>query len=61
MPVPINLKSARKAKARNAKEQQAAQNRLTFGRSKSDKALTKAEADLQIAKFAGLKLVKTVD
>jgi hypothetical protein len=61
LPVPINLRSARKAKAKNAKEQEATQNRLTYGRSKSDKAHTKAKADLQTARFAGLQLIKTED
>lgn len=38
----INLKSARKAKARSEKERQAEQNRITFGRTKQEKSLTKA-------------------
>ena len=38
----INLKSARKAKARSEKERQAEQNRITFGRTKQEKSLTRA-------------------
>ncbi|WP_137137149.1 DUF4169 family protein [Rhizobium sp. FKY42] len=38
----INLKLARKAKARSEKERQAEQNRITFGRTKQEKSLTKA-------------------
>ncbi len=38
----INLRQARKAKARTEKERQADQNRLTFGRSKAEKNLTRA-------------------
>lgn len=38
----VNLRQARKAKARNEKERQAEQNRLTFGRTKAEKSLTRA-------------------
>lgn len=38
----INLRQFRKRQARTEKEKQAEQNRLTFGRSKTEKALTKA-------------------
>lgn len=38
----VNLRQARKAKQRLEKERQADQNRLTFGRSKTEKTLTKA-------------------
>lgn len=41
----INLRQARKAKARNDKERQAEQNRLTFGRTKAEKSLTRALND----------------
>ena len=39
----VNLKRARKGKARAAAEAEAAQNRLTHGRSKVEKELAKAE------------------
>lgn len=38
----VNLRQFRKTKARSEKESQAEQNRLTFGRTKSEKTLTKA-------------------
>lgn len=38
----VNLRQARKSKARSEKERQAEQNRLTFGRTKAEKNLTKA-------------------
>jgi uncharacterized protein DUF4169 len=36
MPDPINLRQARKARARTAKEQQAVENRAKFGRTKAE-------------------------
>jgi hypothetical protein len=41
----INLRQARKAKARVEKDKTAEQNRLTFGRTKAEKQLTKALND----------------
>lgn len=38
----VNLRQFRKGKARAEKERQADQNRLTFGRTKAEKSLTKA-------------------
>lgn len=38
----INLRQARKKAARSEKERQAEQNRLTFGRTKAEKNLTRA-------------------
>ncbi|KAA3500909.1 MULTISPECIES: DUF4169 family protein [Rhizobium/Agrobacterium group] len=38
----VNLRQFRKQKARNEKEKQAEQNRLSFGRSKTEKNLTSA-------------------
>jgi hypothetical protein len=38
----INLRQARKQKARSEKEQQAAENRAQYGRSKHEKAVTRA-------------------
>lgn len=37
----VNLRQFRKTKARTEKDKQADQNRLTFGRTKSEKTLTK--------------------
>lgn len=38
----VNLRQFRKGKLRSEKEKQAEQNRLTFGRGKAEKSLTKA-------------------
>jgi hypothetical protein len=42
----INLRQARKQKARAEKEARADQNRIAFGRTKADKELTKAEREM---------------
>jgi hypothetical protein len=41
----INLRQARKQKARAEKEARADQNRVSFGRTKAEKELTKAERE----------------
>jgi hypothetical protein len=41
----VNLRQFRKQKARTEKEKQAEQNRLTFGRTKTEKNLTSALND----------------
>ncbi len=41
----VNLRQFRKQKARSDKEKQAEQNRLTFGRTKAEKTLTRALND----------------
>jgi hypothetical protein len=46
----INLRRARKHKARAAKEQQAAENRVRHGRTKADKETVRRETDLQQAR-----------
>lgn len=38
----VNLRQFRKGKARDEKEKRAEQNRITFGRTKAEKNLTKA-------------------
>lgn len=45
MAEPINFNKARKAKARQDAEAQAAQNRVTFGRTKAEKTLAEAQAE----------------
>ncbi len=42
----INLRQARKNKARADKEARAEQNRISFGRTKAERNLTKAEQDM---------------
>ena len=56
MAEPVNLNKARKAKARQDAETQAARNRVAFGRTKAEKILTKArtgkaQKDLDAAKL----------
>jgi hypothetical protein len=41
----VNLRQVRKQKARFEKEKQAEQNRVSFGRTKAEKALTRALND----------------
>lgn len=43
----LSLSKARKAKARVAKEQTAAENRIKFGRSKAERQLEKAQDALE--------------
>jgi hypothetical protein len=45
MTEPINLNKARKARAKAAEKVQAAENRVRFGRSKGEKAVSKLEAE----------------
>ena len=42
----VNLRQVRKDKQRSDKEKQAEQNRLTFGRTKVERSLTRAQNDL---------------
>jgi hypothetical protein len=42
----VNLRQARKQKARAEKEARASDNRIQFGRTKAEKKLTKAERDM---------------
>jgi len=52
----VNLRRARKAKARSEAETQAAQNRIEFGRTKAERKLTEAEKALQAARLEGHRL-----
>lgn len=52
----INLRTARKAKARAAKDKQAAANRAAFGRTKAERATDAAEAARRDAVVDGAKL-----
>lgn len=45
MAEPINLNKARKARAKTDAKRQAAQNRVAFGRSKAETAVSKLEAE----------------
>ena len=44
MSEPVNLNKFRKAKSRAAKQQQAAENRIKYGRTKAEKARDRLEA-----------------
>jgi Domain of unknown function (DUF4169) len=52
----VNLRLARKARARALAEQQAQQNRVIFGQKKAEKTLIKAEKQRQDKIHAGGKL-----
>lgn len=52
----INLRRARKQKARQEAEAQAEQNRISFGRSKAERRLTEAERDKAARQLDGHRL-----
>ncbi|WP_108397412.1 DUF4169 family protein [Devosia submarina] len=51
----VNLRTARKRKARDAKNAQAAENRAKFGRTKAEKDLEKAKAALEVRRIEAHK------
>ena len=53
----INLREARKAKARGEKEAKAAENRIAFGRPKKARTLAEAKKAIEFARHEGHKLV----
>lgn len=53
----INLRDARKAKARSEKEAKAADNRIAFGRPKKAKTLAEAKKAIEVSRHEGHKLV----
>jgi hypothetical protein len=57
----VNLRHARKAKAREEADRRAQENRATFGRSKAEKKLTKANQEAERAKLDGHKRVDKPD
>ncbi|MEM6899376.1 MAG: DUF4169 family protein [Pseudomonadota bacterium] len=56
MTTPINLNKARKARAKVAKEQSAAENRAKFGRTKAEKMASKKIKDAVKTSLDGKKL-----
>ena len=54
----INMRQARKAKARAEAEKTASDNRVKFGRTKAEKSLAKAEKALQDKRIDGQRLDK---
>lgn len=57
----INLRQARKQKARAEAEKTAAQNRIAFGRTKAERKLTEAERDKAARYVDGHKLDRRDD
>ena len=51
----INLRRARKRKERAGREADAAENRIAFGRSKAERALSEARKDLADRRLEGHK------
>lgn len=51
----INLRTARKRKGREQQAAQAAENRIVFGRTKAEKDLVKAKAELDGKRLDGHK------
>jgi Domain of unknown function (DUF4169) len=52
----LNFNKARKRQQKAAREQQAAENRIRFGRTKAEKQLDAARAEADTRKLDGLKL-----
>ena len=57
----INLRLARKQKARAEAEKAAEQNRISFGRSKAERSLTEAERDKAARHIDGHRLERDGD
>ncbi|KQP17400.1 DUF4169 family protein [Methylobacterium sp. Leaf100] len=53
----INLRDARKAKARSEKEAKAADNRIAFGRPKKARTLADAKKAIEVSRHEGHKLM----
>lgn len=51
----VNLRKARKARDRVAKEKRATENRIKFGRTKAERAQSKAEDALAVRRLEALK------
>ncbi|WP_417686137.1 DUF4169 family protein [Roseibium sp.] len=52
----INLRQARKRKARSEREKKADDNRIKFGRTKSEKKLTAKTGDLEVRRLEAHRL-----
>jgi hypothetical protein len=57
----VNLRQARKRKARAEKDQRAEDNRLKHGRTKAEKDHAAAKDDLERRRLDGLKLIRDDD
>jgi len=56
MAEPVNLNRFRKAKRRAAQQKQAAENRVTFGRTKAEREAERLKAEKTARDLAGRKL-----
>ncbi|MDE1967493.1 MAG: DUF4169 family protein [Alphaproteobacteria bacterium] len=56
MTEPVNLNRFRKAKRRAAQQKQAAENRVTFGRTKAEREAERLKAEKTARDLAGRKL-----
>jgi hypothetical protein len=54
----VNLRKARKAKARGEAESRAAENRIRFGRTKAERAAKDGEDALQLRRLEGHRLAE---
>ncbi len=54
----INLRRARKQKARAEADKTAEQNRISFGRTKAERSLTEAEREMAARRIDGHKLTR---
>ena len=52
----VNLRRARKQRARQDAETQAQQNRISFGRTKAERSVTEAERDKAVRALEGHRL-----
>ena len=57
----INLRRARKVRTRAAEDAQAAENRTRFGRSKAERKMAEAEAEIAQERVEGHRLAPTED
>ena len=57
----VNLRQARKARARTEAEAKAARNRATHGRTKAERQSSAAQSDLDARRLAAHRLEKTPD
>ncbi|MFN3672943.1 MAG: DUF4169 family protein [Bosea sp. (in: a-proteobacteria)] len=57
----VNLRRARKQRKRTDADKQAEQNRISFGRSKAERALSDAEAALAAKRLEGHRLSSSDD
>ena len=57
----VNLRRARKDRARTEADRKAQANRISFGRTKTEKSLTRAEQDIAQRRIDGHRLDRALD